>query len=230
MLIFAESTTNTLNIMDHLSKEYTKKFLVQASKYIENIKKLDQCKQHEEVMDCLKRFPYLSNNYFAMGMKLRYLSEMENTGFYIRTGEEILSKADSDLGHHMEVNDVVEDLCTCDFYYKLKDKRAWATCLFACGYYIESMILAGIGFDLSVMKRDRLFCSIFGSLYLWLKDHYATNVENGSEDNQKILDRLSVMKSDTENSIELVEMDINYVPRILKEKLDIINYLIEKLS
>lgn len=212
--------------------KYNKSLLQQASKYIEDIKCLDECQRCGEVIKLLNRFPYLGNTYFAMGMDARYKSSFH--GFPVREGEEILGCADPYLGHLIETGVQIEDLCTCDFYYNLVDKRAWAICLFACGYYIESMILTGKTFDLDSMKRDKLFLSIFGKLYAELSDKYSKPDDSNldGKENRILSERkkMDTLLHETDAVIDLVRLDINYVPKSLLEKMSIIKYILKEMK
>lgn len=207
----------------------TKSLLKQASKYIEHIKCLDECKKCADFVGLLDKFPYLANMFFAMGMNRCYRSKKGDGGYPHRAESECIGYADPYLGHLMEGNDVLEDLCAYDFFYNT-NHRPWAISLFACGYYIENKILEGKHFDLNAMKKDGLFLSVFTKYYKEWSENYAPSPEDELKSDKELVKQLNQLKDVTERLSALVELDINYVPNILKEKLSIIEYIIEKNS
>ena len=209
--------------------KYTKSLLRQASKYIEDIKSLDECKKCADFIGLLDKFPYLANMFFAMGMNRCYRSYKGDICFPHVKDRDCFDRANGFLAHIMECNEVLEDLCAYDFFYHT-DHRPWAISLFACGYYIENKILDGKHFDLNAMKKDGLFLSVFTKYYKdWSKD-YAPSPEDELKSDKELVKQLNQLKYVTERLSALIELDINYVPNILKEKLSIIEYIIEKNS
>lgn len=208
--------------------KYTKSLLKQASKYIEQIKCLDECKKCADFVGLSDKFPYLANLFFAMGMNRCYRSYKGDLSYPQRAFSECIGYADPYLGQIIQCNDVLEDLCAYEFYYHT-NHRPWAIGLFACGYYIENKILDGKHFDLNAMKNDILFLSVFTKYYSDWNKYYTNDYIShiSEEDFKKLKDKRAetVLFSNLVLS-NLVELDIDKVPDILKERLSIIDYII----